>query len=233
MSNSSTDDIILFCIPYAGGSSHSFQSWLKRMASRINVVPLELPGHGRRTRENLLLNVDEIVDDLLGQLLSKLNGGKYAIFGHSFGALLCYELYFKIRETTENLPLHVFFSAAPPPHHIKSEGNHLLSEQELSNKIARIQSIKFNSPAESMQIDKFFLNIYRADITALESNRWVMKGKLDCPTTIFFSSNDCLVNMDLVSEWEMYTESKPIFNCCGDVGHMYLDSLQRFIEKTL
>ena len=75
----------LFCFPFAGGNSYSFSQLKAFIPKNIFFKPLELPGRGTRSKEPLLFNIHEIVDDQF-KILKKEFNKEYALFGHSMGA---------------------------------------------------------------------------------------------------------------------------------------------------
>ncbi len=99
--------IKLFCLPYAGGSSTIFSGWKRFLDASVELVALELPGHGTRMSEPLLNHAGSVTEDLL----SKQNPIwmiRLCHFGHSMGSPLAYELQKKL--TMENKqPIHMFF----------------------------------------------------------------------------------------------------------------------------
>src|SRR5262245_23414340 len=82
----------LFCLPYAGGSAHRLAATLGPHLAGAGTVALELPGRGARWRENPYADWEAATDDLLPRLAGELDGTGYGLLGHSFGALLGYEL---------------------------------------------------------------------------------------------------------------------------------------------
>ncbi|MCM3922488.1 thioesterase domain-containing protein [Frankia sp. AiPs1] len=59
------DRLKLFCIPHAGGTASVFRPWRRRFPATIEVVPLELPGHGTRGREAFAQSISSAAEDLL------------------------------------------------------------------------------------------------------------------------------------------------------------------------
>ncbi|MWV42006.1 thioesterase [Paenibacillus sp. HJL G12] len=82
----------LFCIPYAGGLSSAYRSWQECLDPAIKLIPLELAGRRGRFREPLHSDLREAVLDLFEKIRPQLNESPFAIFGHSLGAVLAYEL---------------------------------------------------------------------------------------------------------------------------------------------
>lgn len=80
----------------------------------INVVPVELPGHGRRFNEPLQTDLLGLVGQLAGELEEPLDL-PYVLFGHSLGGLLVFELAHAFRQRGLPAPLTLFVSAAPAP----------------------------------------------------------------------------------------------------------------------
>src|SRR5258708_5279394 len=123
----------LFCFPYAGAGASVFREWAKALPSEIEVIPVQLPGRESRIREPLLTRVGTMVEMLLGEITNLHT--PFAFFGHSMGALVCFELARRLRDGGKPSPVHLFVSArrAPqtpdekPPLH-KLEDRDLLEE---------------------------------------------------------------------------------------------------------
>src|ERR1700719_1242555 len=106
-------EIRLFCLPYAGGSAYLFKSWQDLLPSRIEVSPIEIPGHGTRFQEAPLVRVDLAVQSLADELHSDQT--PISIFGHSMGALLAFELARELKSRGRRLNT-LFISGHPAPH---------------------------------------------------------------------------------------------------------------------
>ena len=109
--------ILLFCFPYAGGSSAVYNQWQKCLhKTNIHLKPIELAGRGGRIAEPLYANVELLIDDVFKKIAKDITEGPFAFFGHSMGAMIAYELYQKLRIQAVQLPSYVFFSGRKAPH---------------------------------------------------------------------------------------------------------------------
>src|SRR5262249_23742176 len=81
----------IFCLPYAGGASDLFREWRKALAPTIQVCPIELPGRGGRSEEEPHTDLTGLVEILGSELRSRLDR-PFALFGHSMGAVIAFEL---------------------------------------------------------------------------------------------------------------------------------------------
>ena len=111
---------VIFCIPYAGGAASAYGE-LKMMAEKRNLrlVPLELAGHASRLTEVPYKDFAEAVDDCYKMITDYLHRNyveSYAIFGHSMGSWITYELVEKLKQdpTVDN-PAKLFLSANTIP----------------------------------------------------------------------------------------------------------------------
>lgn len=106
----------LLCLPGAGGSPRAFRPWAAALAPEFTVRPLNLPGRGR---DEPVRTVAEAAGRLAARIPPE---GRYALAGHSLGALIAYELTRQIC-ATEALPRPEFLvvAAARPPHLASSE----------------------------------------------------------------------------------------------------------------
>jgi surfactin synthase thioesterase subunit len=174
--------ITVFCLPFAGGSKYSYRGYVNAAPRNIEVVPLEIPGRGSRSKEKLLTNIHLILDDVFMQVRDRVSQ-PYAIYGHSMGTLLAYLLTKRLVTAKMPLPLHLFLSGSggPAVHH-REEVYHLLPKAAFLNKIRNMGG----SPDEILDDEilmNFFEPILRADFQATETYQYAPLGPFDIPMT--------------------------------------------------
>jgi acyl transferase domain-containing protein/surfactin synthase thioesterase subunit len=106
----------LFCFPYGRGRGASvFRDWQRLLPDEVEVCPIQLPGKESRIKERAFEDIDTAIDTLAEALSPELDR-PYALYGHSAGGLLAYRLAFRLWQTHENTPHHLFVGAysAPP-----------------------------------------------------------------------------------------------------------------------
>ena len=81
----------LFCFHHAGGSAALYRELREELAPDIDVLPVQLPGREGRVDDVLPNRMDALVAELDEQLDTVL-AAPYALYGHSMGALIAYEL---------------------------------------------------------------------------------------------------------------------------------------------
>lgn len=106
--------VALVCLPCAGGSAAMYRQWSDGLPADVSLVTIRLPGREARLDEPAHLDMAGFVRDLL-PVLQGLAGRPYALFGHSMGALMAYELMRRWPADTRP-PVAVFLSAHRPPH---------------------------------------------------------------------------------------------------------------------
>ncbi|MCY7976523.1 thioesterase II family protein [Bacillus inaquosorum] len=196
--------IKLFCLPYAGGSSTIFSGWKRFLDASVELVALELPGHGTRMSEPLLNHAGSVTEDLFEQAKSHLDDSDYAIFGHSMGSLLAYELQKKL--TMENKqPIHMFFSGRFPPHIPEKKVLHQLSNSALKQAVIEMGGVP-EEFSKNEQVLDFFLPILRADFELLETYRNTAVAPLSCDISVFYGKRDLPSVLFDLSDWNQYTD---------------------------
>ena len=104
----------LFCIPYAGGGAGAFRWWTKDLPDDIELVAVQLPGPGvaaagaslgRRVRHGAAIQ----------PMIAAVSDLPYAIFGHSMGALVAFELTLALEASGERTCRRLFVSAPGAP----------------------------------------------------------------------------------------------------------------------
>jgi surfactin synthase thioesterase subunit len=191
----------LLCFPYAGTTSSVFLKWGKYSDGNIKIIPLDPPGRGRRIAEPLCATIDEAVEDLKKQVLDVIDKGEeYAIYGHSMGCLLSYELLHKLREEGVNMPVHVFWSGKNPPDiPVKNPVNHL-DDREFLDRLAKLGGTDMRF-FENPTLVKVYLPTLRKDFMMLENYIYQKRQELPVDVTFFFSSGDKEIDVEHVKRW--------------------------------
>ncbi|CDG82365.1 thioesterase II family protein [Janthinobacterium agaricidamnosum] len=104
----------LLCLPNAGASATMYLRWRPRLPAWIKLVPVELPGRGRRLGCAGAEDFDALVDQLCREHAETMEQ-PYALFGHSMGALLAYGMARRQLAAGAPLPLMLFASGTAGP----------------------------------------------------------------------------------------------------------------------
>ncbi|MBO0454910.1 thioesterase II family protein [Candidatus Enterococcus murrayae] len=160
---------VLFCLPYAGGSSWNF-NFLRNSVEQYDVKCLDYAGHGRRVGEKFMSNIEEIAEDFYKSIARIVENKPYSILGYSMGSIVAYELYRKIFEENRPLPEEIFFCASNSP-----ESVHRSIDITDINSLKK-QLLALNGTNESLLNDIGFLNyylpIYQNDIKMLNKYKF-------------------------------------------------------------
>lgn len=201
--------IVLFALPYAGGSAQLiFTPWRQALGREIELVMLEYPGHGRRMIEPFASSIAVLAQDLLRDIARVARLRPYALYAHSMGCLVLTELLRQIVLAGLPEPEAVFLSGRNPPHLPYPRTLHLLSDAEF---LAEIHSLGgtaaefFRQP----ELQKMFLPILRSDYQLCEL--WPVQPA-SCLTyadlTFIFSDADPMVSLPAVQQWQHYSRGQ-------------------------
>lgn len=202
---------LLFCLPFAGGNAMAYNVFQPHLPGRIDLVPLDLPGHGRRAREPLLARVDEMVEDMLQQLINHGGlGSPYALFGHSMGALLSYLLAHRVVRGGMPAPVHLLLSGkgAPKVDRGPVEKKSALPKSELITQLREAGGFPphlLEEPNVLEELAELIEPVIRNDFNALEEYQHQPAEPLDVPITLFCGSEDNLGPCPEVDRWRNET----------------------------
>jgi surfactin synthase thioesterase subunit len=221
----------LICFPYAGAAASVFLKWEKQSNGKIQVLPVDFPGRGRRMAEPLFETIPEIVEDLKKHVLSIVDEDEmYAVYGHSMGSLLIYELLHELMKSGFTMPVHVFLSGKNPPDVPVKEP---VSQMENSELIKRIVELGGTDPKlfENQTLSNVYIPIIRKDFRLLETYKHPEnRDKLPVDMTFFFAVNDNEVSIEKVKAWsDFITGSFQLYYFSG--GHFFFfDRMEKMAE---
>lgn len=214
----------LLCLPYAGGTANIYLPWKRYLNSSIQLIPLELKGRGKRIFEPFYINFQEAVEDVYSIIRSEVDNSRYALYGHSMGSVLVYEVLKKIRENHLPSPINVFFSGRYPPHIEKNYNLHALSDQEFRKVVMGYGGTPREVFDEKELLD-LFVPIIRADFKMLEQREHVPDdNRYDFDITVFGGTKDSIVHLEELAQWRKYTHKNcAIYTFNG--GHFFINEL--------
>ena len=204
MSQSDAKSIRLLCFPYAGGHTHIFKGWPELVDSGIEIVPVCLPGRGQRAAERAFTDIRPLVHSLATEL-EGYTEKPYALFGHSLGGLISFELAREFRRRELPSAQHLFVSAVEPPALIsRTEKTYELDDAALVRKLQNYGGTP-DEVFESQELLDYFLPIVRADFAVVEDYCYNPETPLESPISVFAGTSDPYVRTEVLKNWQDYS----------------------------
>jgi medium-chain acyl-[acyl-carrier-protein] hydrolase len=196
----------------------------------MEIGMVQLPGRGHRLAEpkiTHLLTLSRIIAQALQQYIDK----PFAFFGHSLGALLCFEVARSLRRERHIEPAHIFISATHAPHRrTRDEPLSTLSKHALLKKL-----YEFNgTPPEVLENDEMLdllLPTIRADFELCETYEYYPEEPLRCPLTIYGGLDDHEVERERLAAWSELTVGPSNIRMFPG-GHFYFNTSQSIFLRT-
>jgi surfactin synthase thioesterase subunit len=213
----------IFCFPYAGAGAAIFRTWVDFLPSDIEVcVPL-LPGRDARINEAPISEMAPLIQSLIGQIAPRLTL-PYAMFGHSMGAFIAFDLAHEISRRGLREPSHLFMSAQRGPSlpYLQTPIFDLPDDRFLASVITRYKSIP-KPVMEQKQFMRVLLRILRADFTLVEDYKYRGRAKLACPITVFGGLDDSPITTAQLQAWSLETSDRCTLHLVPG-GHFFIDS---------
>ncbi|GAA3932952.1 thioesterase [Chitinophaga oryziterrae] len=155
----------LFLIHFAGGNIYSFQ-FMKPYLSAFELVPLELPGRGKRVDEELINDFDEATLDIYNQLTGNLYTNRFFIYGHSLGALLTLRVTAML-EQNGRFPESIIVTGNPGPGERENKQLYLMEKDDFKKELLLMGGIP-EVVLDNEELFDFYEPILRADLEIIE-----------------------------------------------------------------
>lgn len=211
----------LFCFPYSGGGAWIYREWDKYLPQDIDARAILLPGRETRLFEGPVSSLEVLLKHLVPAIKPYLDI-PFAFFGHSMGALICWELARWLRKCYGLAPSRMFVSgsAALPYLHEKRKDTKSLSDSELVAELGGMNGTheEILKDAELMAL---LLPGIRADFDLVYDYDYKPAETLECPVTALGGDLDPEVFPEDLVRWaELTTGETEVELLPG--GHFYL-----------
>ncbi|GGP79754.1 thioesterase II family protein [Saccharothrix coeruleofusca] len=211
----------LVCLPFAGAGASFFRPWAAHAGDRLAVVPLQLPGRERLIDVEPHRDAVVAADELLPDLVRQLDGlTEVALFGHSLGAVLAYELAHRVAAHPDLVLRHLFVSGSPEPSTQRPRRATGLPDDEFLARVSEFAGFRHEA-LEDPEMRELILPTLRADVEMHENYRPSTADRLPAPVTSLRGSDDALVSAVEAARWsEVAGAGFEYVEVSG--GHMYL-----------
>ncbi|MGK5440467.1 thioesterase II family protein [Micromonospora sp. URMC 105] len=197
------DAVRLVCLPHAGGSASFFFPMSRALAPRVQVLAVQYPGRQDRRREDNVADLHLLADQVFAALAATPQR-PLALFGHSLGAVLAYEVALRMREAGLPDPVRLFASARRAPSRYRDERVHRLGDADIIEQLRRLSGTHADTLADPDLI-QLILPAVRSDYRAIETYRHRPEAVLDCPVTVLTGADDPVVSADEAADWRRHT----------------------------
>jgi medium-chain acyl-[acyl-carrier-protein] hydrolase len=195
--------VALLCLPHAGGGAGSFNRWLGLFPPTVMPVRVQLPGREDLTAVPVLRDVGEAVDGLLEQLGRHLDR-PVALYGHSMGALIAFELA-RALAAAGTPPVHLFLSGRRAPQlPARRRPIHHLPDAEFAAALETMGGT-FGSGTGSQAFLRYAVPLIKADLRLTEEYAYQPAPRLSCPVDAFVGTEDPVVDADEIRAWGEHT----------------------------
>jgi medium-chain acyl-[acyl-carrier-protein] hydrolase len=221
----------LFCFPYAGGSALTYRDWAARLPAHVEVYPVQLPGRGDRVREKPISRMLPLAHAVARELLPLIDR-PFALFGHSMGAILAFEIARLLRKHRAPQPLHLFASGHTAPQAAATAPQtYNLPDAELMEELRRLNG----TPEELLgepELMKVMLPLLRADFEADQAYAYAEEPPLNCPISVYGGLRDPETSREELEAWRRQTTSSCTVRMFpGD--HFFINTDREMVLQTL
>lgn len=195
----------IFCIPFAGGSASFYREWAEQFYPNTEICAIQLSGREDRLVDDLVVELDKAAEEIYQELLN-YQDKPFILFGHSLGALICYETVLKLQRRNRREPDALIVSGCGAPHVPPKEFIYHLPKQQFKTELKKLGG----TPEMILEEDEIFDLFYpmlKGDFEMVETYTCKECHPVHTKIFAFGGTEDKEVLLDELLEWEKYTDN--------------------------
>ncbi|MBB5122049.1 thioesterase [Streptomyces eurocidicus] len=193
----------LICLPYAGASATAYNALSAAFPDSVEVLSAQYPGRPGNREEPLIADVGELADRVAEELAPWL-GPPVAVFGHSFGSVVAFEVTRRL-EAAGNGPSRLVVSGRRSP----SDGLGAYAPGSDAEIVAELKELG-GIPAKLFTRPKFLkpvLDVVKNDYRANSGYLADPAAKVACPVSFLLAEADPYVAGGGEQGWRRHTSA--------------------------
>lgn len=219
----------LLCLPYAGGGTRAYERWQRLLPESVDPVTLRLPGRESRNSEPLPGDLRVLAAELAAELAPFLTG-PFAMFGHSMGALLAYEMACALRAGHDIEPRCLVVSGMPAPALLDAPASRPDSDD--SALAAMMASGADPAIGGNTELWELIAPIVRSDLAMGDSYRYAPVQPLSCPLVAYGATRDAGLDLGSLNGWRSHTTG-PFYSRMLPGDHFYFNQWPAILAADL
>lgn len=193
----------LVCFPHAGGTAAFFGSWREHLPPDVELFGVQYPGRLDRIAEPCVDDMDVMANSVAAAVFPLMDR-PIALFGHSVGAAIGYEVARRLTVHCPGMLAGLFVSGRPAPERQRPGTKHLAADDVLWGEVSRLGGTKPEVLADP-DLRSVFLPALRSDYRLSELYRPAPGPPLDCPVTALLGDGDSEVDPAEARLWARVT----------------------------
>lgn len=192
----------IFLLPYGGGSASSYRAYVERFPRRVGrVIPVDIPGRGRRSHEECAKSIQECAAFVLEHI--DTTSARYILHGHCMGALLAFEAIKLIEASGRALPHFMVASGRNAPRHVNDWLRRVadLDDRGLFRELQQLGGVPHGL---SFAMAQQFLGAIRHD-QAMFRDYEPGNTTISVPILAVAGRGDRMTNAAALADWQEYT----------------------------
>lgn len=210
----------LVCFPHAGGSASYFLPVATALSPEVDVLAVQYPGRQDRHKEPLVDDLTELAATTAG-LLDDSDGRPTALFGHSMGALVAFEVARRL-EKRGTRPAGLFVSGRSAPTIHSGRSVHRMAKAELIAEVKRLSGTD-SRLWDHPELVEMVLPVIRSDYRAVETYTYLPGPDVSCDIVALIGDEDALATPAKAERWREHTTGSFAVHVYPG-GHFYLDT---------
>jgi len=192
----------IFLFPYGGGSASSYRPYVRDFPRDVgSVVPVEIPGHGKRFAEEFAKSIQECAALSLEQIDTDSEG--YILHGHCMGALLAFEAIKLIEASGGRPPRFMVASGRNAPRHV-NDWLRRVAELDDPSLFKELQELGGVPQGLSFAMARHSLTVIRSDQAMFQGYN-PGATKIGVPILALAGRDDKMTSPPALADWAGYT----------------------------
>lgn len=209
--------IPIVCFPHAGAGKLYYSKWRFAFKDGIDLRIVQYPLREQRMSTPMPASLLTLAEDIVTEFADSFRG-LYAIWGHSMGSVVGYEVAKLCQQRWGNPPMVFFSSGSSAPCDSRFTSVADLDTTEGFNNVLRRYGGVREENLHDADFMKYFAPIIGADLRLLGSYEETTFEQLRCPLVLMEGRDDAVT----IDAWARYTEH-PLEITEFDGGHFFLD----------
>jgi pyochelin biosynthetic protein PchC len=188
----------LVALPHAGGGANVFRGWAERLPPDVELLAARYPGRQDRLAEPCVTTMTELADRI-AEALAGPDDRPLALFGHSMGASIAYEVAIRLQQQGRPAAA-LLVSGQAPPHRARYLDAHLRGDDAIIEEVRRLGEAD-GSVLDHPDLRELILPSLRADFALLGGYRRDPLVLIDAPVVAYAGEGDTDVPAENLPAW--------------------------------